>query len=60
MGGQAQQGSDKAAGFTGLILGAMLIGAIMYGIVLWTNKQFAGHEAEKKGAAAVSSSLLVG
>jgi len=59
MGGQAQQGSDKAAGFTGLILGAIFIGVVMYGIVLWTNKQFAGHETEKKKAA-VSVSLLVG
>jgi len=59
MGGHTQQGSDKAAGFTGLIGGAILIGAIMYGIVLWTNKQFEGHKAEKK-AAAVSVNLRVG
>ncbi len=50
MGGHAEQGSDKAAGFMGLIGGAILIGAILYGIVIWTNGQFAGHEAEKKGA----------
>lgn len=61
MGGHAAQGSDKAAAFTGLILGAVFIGAIMYGIVLWTNAQFASHEAEgKKGAAAVSVGLTVG
>ena len=59
MGGHAQQGSDKGAAFVGLIGGTIFIGAIMYGIVLWTNAQFAGHEAEKK-AAAVSTSLLVG
>ncbi|WP_411279528.1 hypothetical protein [Gemmatimonas sp.] len=60
MGGHAQQDSDKAAGFMGLIGGALLIGAIMYGIVIWTNGQFAGHEAEGKKAAVVSSSLMVG
>ncbi len=59
MGGHAQQGSDKGAAFMGLIGGAIFIGAILYAIVIWTNGQFAGHEAEKK-AAAVSSSLMVG
>ncbi len=60
MGGHAQQGSDKGAAFAGLIGGAILIGAIMYGIVLWTNKQFAGHEGEKKGAVVVTESRPVG
>lgn len=50
MGGHAQQGSDKGAAFVGLIAGALFIGAILYGIVIWTNGQFAGHKAEKKGA----------
>jgi hypothetical protein len=36
-------GSDKGAAFIGLIGGAVLIGAILYGIVLWTNSLFAGH-----------------
>ncbi len=58
MGGHAQQGSDKGAAFIGLIGGAIFIGAILYGIVLWTNAAFAGHEAEKK-AASVSVSLPV-
>jgi hypothetical protein len=60
MGGHAQQGSDKGAAFAGLIGGAVLIGAILYGIVIWTNAQFAGHEAEKKAATIVSVSPLVG
>jgi hypothetical protein len=51
MGGHAQQGSDKGAAFVGLIGGAVFIGAILYGIVLWTNAEFAGHEAAKPGAA---------
>ena len=37
MGGHAQQGSDKGAAFMGLIGGAVLIGAILYAIVIWTN-----------------------
>lgn len=60
MGGHTEQGSDKGAGFLGLIGGAILIGAIMYGIVVWTNVQFAGHEGEKKAAAAVGVHLPVG
>lgn len=60
MGGHAQQGSDKGAAFVGLIGGAIFIGAILYGIVIWTNGQFAGHEAEKKAAVAVGVSPLVG
>ncbi len=40
--GQAQ-GSDKGAAFIGLIGGAVLISAILYGIVRWTNSLFAGH-----------------
>lgn len=59
MSGHAPQGSDKAAAFTGLILGAVFIGAIMYVIVLWTNAQFAEHEG-KKAAASVSVNLRVG
>jgi hypothetical protein len=50
-----QQGSDMGAAFTGLIGGAILIGAIMYGIVLWTNKQFEGHGAEKAHSAVTLS-----
>ncbi|MEY4957232.1 MAG: hypothetical protein RL409_1489 [Gemmatimonadota bacterium] len=59
MGGHAEQGSDKGAAFMGLIGGAIFIGAILYGIVIWTNGKFAGHE-EKKAAVAVSVGPLVG
>ncbi|MCE2900419.1 MAG: hypothetical protein ACK6DP_17880 [Gemmatimonas sp.] len=41
---------DMGAAFTGLIGGAIFIGAILYAIVVWTNKQFEGHGAEKKAA----------
>lgn len=40
-------GSDTGAAFTGLIGGALLIGAILYGIVVLTNRHFAGEKAEK-------------
>ncbi len=59
MGGHEQHGSDKGAAFMGLIGGAVFIGAILYGIVLWTNASFKEHEAEKK-AASVSASVMVG
>ena len=38
----------------GLILGAAFIGAILYGIVVWTNQHFAKEEAEKGGAKPVA------
>jgi hypothetical protein len=59
MGGQAPQGSDKGAAFMGLIGGAIFIGAILYGVVLWTNARFEGHEGGKK-AAVVSVHRMVG
>jgi hypothetical protein len=41
----APQAGDKSAGFTGLILGAIAIFVIVFGIVRWTNAQYAGkHE----------------
>ena len=39
--------SDLGAAYKGLILGALFIGAILYSIVLLTNKHFAGEKAEK-------------
>ena len=39
-----QHGSDKSAAFTGLIGGVLFVGAILYGITMWTNAKFAGHE----------------
>jgi hypothetical protein len=43
---------DKKAAFVGLVGGVALIGALVYGMVLWTNAQFAGHEAGASKAAA--------
>lgn len=47
-GAAATHGSDKGAAYIGLIGGALFIGAILYGITMWTNAQFAGHGAEAK------------
>ncbi len=60
MGGHENHGSDKGAAFMGLIGGALFIGAILYGIVLWTNAAFEGHEAEKKTGSSAVVNLLVG
>lgn len=46
---------DLPAAFTGLIGGAILLGAILYGVVLWTNKKFEGHGAEQKAAVTVEA-----
>jgi hypothetical protein len=46
MAGHDTHGSDMGAAFTGLIGGTILIGAVLYAIVLWTNDKFAGHKAE--------------
>ncbi|MBL0940926.1 MAG: hypothetical protein IBJ03_18685 [Gemmatimonadaceae bacterium] len=53
-------GSDMGAAFTGLIGGAILVGAILYGIVIWTNGQFAGHgEAKAHSSVSTVSATLV-
>ena len=44
-------GSDKAPAFIGLIGGIVVLGALLYGIVVWTNGKYAGH-GEAKGPAA--------
>jgi hypothetical protein len=41
----APQPGDKSAGFSGLILGAIALFVIMFGIVRMTNAKYAGHEA---------------
>ena len=41
---------DMGAAFTGLIGGAILLGAILYGVVQWTNARFEGHEKAEKHA----------
>ena len=42
---------DKGAAFTGLILGLVLLGGLMFGMVKWTNGRYAGHEGGEKPAA---------
>ena len=48
-------GSDKAPAFIGLIGGVIVLGAFMYGIVLWTNAKFAGHAAPAAGTPAATA-----
>ena len=44
-------GSDKGAAFVGLFGGVILLFAIVYGIVQWTNSKYAGHEGGETPAA---------
>jgi hypothetical protein len=44
---------DGRAAFTGLILGGLFVGGILYGVVQLTNAKFAGHE--KGGAPAAAA-----
>ena len=48
--------SDTSAAFAGLIGGALFIGAILFGIVVLTNRHFANEKAEhgEKGGAKTS------
>jgi hypothetical protein len=41
----APQPGDKAAGFSGLILGAIVLFVMMFAIVRMTNAKYAGHAA---------------
>ena len=58
----AKGGSDMGAAFTGLIGGALFIGAILYGIVLLTNRHFESEKAEKgekkTGALVIETSTI--
>jgi hypothetical protein len=47
----APQQTDKSAGFTGLILGAIAIFVILFGIVRLTNAKYSGEKAEAGSAA---------
>ena len=42
----APQPGDKSAGFSGLILGAIVLFVVMFSIVRMTNAKYAGHKAE--------------
>ena len=46
----APQPGDKSAGFSGLILGAITLFVVLFGIVRMTNAKDAGEHAEKAGA----------
>jgi hypothetical protein len=49
----APQPGDKSAGFSGLILGGIVLFVVLFGIVRMTNAKYAGHgEAAAPGAAA--------
>ena len=43
---------DKRAAFTGLIAGVVLLGALVYGTVAWTNSHYAHEGGERAGAEA--------
>lgn len=43
---------DKKAAFIGFGLGMVALGAMMYGMVAWTNSRYTGHEGGEKPAAA--------
>ena len=36
---------DKSAAITGMIVTALALAGIAYGLVLWTNSRFEGHHA---------------
>ena len=42
---------DRAPAFIGLIGGAIFIFAVLFGVVKWTNAQFAGHGEGAKAEA---------
>jgi hypothetical protein len=46
----AHHGTDTGAAFTGLIVGAIFVGSILFGVVKWTNARYAGHEGAKAHA----------
>ena len=50
-------GSDMGAAFAGLIGGSIFIGAIMYGIVLLTNRSFKSEAGEAKHGASVAAQV---
>jgi len=54
-GGHGAHGSDRTPAFVGLLGGGAVIGAILYGVVLWTNAQFEGHAREKAPAVATTA-----
>ncbi len=54
----AAGGTDTGAAFLGLIGGAIFVGAILYGIVVLTNRHFANEAAEGGKGGAEKTSLV--
>lgn len=46
----SQHSSDQGAAFKGLIVTALLLFVMAFGIVKWTNAKYASHEAGKAEA----------
>lgn len=42
---------DKGPAFLGLLIGMVFLGAVVYGMVQWTNSRFEGHATGEKAAA---------
>lgn len=49
---EQRHASDRLAAFTGLILGAIALGLILFGIVRMTNAMYASEEGGRKTASA--------
>lgn len=45
---------DRRPAYIGLVAGAMLIGAILFGMVKWTNSRFASHGEPAAGGNATT------
>jgi hypothetical protein len=45
-----QHASDRTAAYTGLILGAVALGILIYSIVFLTNRHYEGKEGAKPAA----------
>lgn len=45
-----EQHSDKGAAFTGLIVTAVALSVMAFGIVKWTNAKYANHDGAKAEA----------
>ena len=50
-----KSGTDTGAAFAGLIGGALFIGAILYGIVVFTNRHFEQEKAHAAPGAAATA-----
>ena len=52
-------GSDRAAAYRGLILGAIVLGAVLYTVVKLTHAHYAGSEASKTSQLSAAAALGV-